>query len=582
MKKSLNLVLKSLVCFLFVVILSLKVQGVGYSDTEQSNKSISFSIKALSESKFELDNVSIKDVSFNYASLDIQLTAGVEATNAEENIPNGWNYQKIKNGFNIILNSNNEKEKIIEYLSNLKFNQNSNDLSEKVSITLEKEKIPSWTDNEGKRHYYKFIPQVISWEQAYNKSKEMTYKGLKGYLATISSEEEHDLIFNSIAKTPGLLGGTRLLHKNSLTQINDEDRISENFLSAATSQSPFYQDNSSTDYATGEGWYWATGPEAGQVFWTKPTWSNGTGANGNYAAWNSQFNEPNNDVGRETVLQFAFKNSKLWNDIPDKTIGFNSNQGYYVEFSEYNGNKEVDGDETYSSSINGKVVINYIDENGILISENDQKNGLVGYNYTTEQKEISGYTFKEVQGNPTGSYAEGTTTVTYIYTKNSDPKPEVEGSVITKYTDESGKEIASRNSTTGVVGTAYSTDQKEISGYTFKEVQGNPTGSYTKGTTIVTYVYTKNDVPIKPIPSTPETPSKPVKPDTSSTNFSGSTTKNFNSNTSNANTVNSIGNKVLPSTGEKTSICGLILGISAVLASLGLYIFKKKKRIITK
>ncbi|MBM7545076.1 hypothetical protein JOC59_001818 [Weissella beninensis] len=44
--------------------------------------------------------------------------------------------------------------------------------------------------------------------------------------------------------------------------------------------------------------------------------------------------------------------------------------------------------------------------------------GNVGDSYSTIQKDVPGYTFKEVQGNPTGSFTDQNQTVTYIYTKN--------------------------------------------------------------------------------------------------------------------------------------------------------------------
>lgn len=68
----------------------------------------------------------------------------------------------------------------------------------------------------------------------------------------------------------------------------------------------------------------------------------------------------------------------------------------------------------------GDVTVKYVDEaspeteiaTGLVISGN------VGDPYTTEQKEIAGYTFKEVQGSATGTITEQPQTVTYVYTKD--------------------------------------------------------------------------------------------------------------------------------------------------------------------
>lgn len=63
------------------------------------------------------------------------------------------------------------------------------------------------------------------------------------------------------------------------------------------------------------------------------------------------------------------------------------------------------------------VIVKYVDTSGKVISDNVVKTGNIGDTYSTEQKKIPGYTFKEVQGNPTGQFTSDAQTVTYIYTK---------------------------------------------------------------------------------------------------------------------------------------------------------------------
>ncbi|WP_282799477.1 MucBP domain-containing protein, partial [Lactococcus lactis] len=43
--------------------------------------------------------------------------------------------------------------------------------------------------------------------------------------------------------------------------------------------------------------------------------------------------------------------------------------------------------------------------------------GNIGDNYTTDQKAIDGYTFKEVQGKTTGVFTNQAQNITYVYTK---------------------------------------------------------------------------------------------------------------------------------------------------------------------
>ena len=88
--------------------------------------------------------------------------------------------------------------------------------------------------------------------------------------------------------------------------------------------------------------------------------------------------------------------------------------------------------------------------------------------------------------------------MTYVYTKN----PAVVGDVTAEYVDTIGHSISDKVVQSGNVGDAYKTEQKSIDGYTFKEVQGNPTGQFTDQPQTVTYVYTKDDV--KPSNQKPE------------------------------------------------------------------------------
>ncbi|WP_338217856.1 MucBP domain-containing protein [Lacticaseibacillus salsurivasis] len=177
--------------------------------------------------------------------------------------------------------------------------------------------------------------------------------------------------------------------------------------------------------------------------------------------------------------------------------------------------------------VKGAVVVKYVDETGKSIATDTVLSGNVGDPYSTSKKDVPGYTFKEVQGNPTGSFTDQDQTVTYVYTKN----PVAGGNVTAKYVDENGNPIADNVVSSGNVGDPYSTSKKDVPGYTLKEVQGNPTGSFTDKDQTVTYVYTKNsttdnndgtgsDQPgnpdkapnvEKPVPNQPGNQSKPGK-----------------------------------------------------------------------
>ncbi|EKB7628938.1 MucBP domain-containing protein [Enterococcus faecalis] len=137
-----------------------------------------------------------------------------------------------------------------------------------------------------------------------------------------------------------------------------------------------------------------------------------------------------------------------------------------------------------------EVTTKYVDTEGNKISDEVVKTGNIGDDYTTEQKAIDGYTFKEVRGNPTGKFTDQPQTVTYVYVKN----PVKTAEVTAKYVDTNGNKISDEVVKFGNVGDCYTTEQKVIDGYTFKEAQGNPVGKFTDQVQTVTYMYMRDKI----------------------------------------------------------------------------------------
>lgn len=156
-----------------------------------------------------------------------------------------------------------------------------------------------WSEN---GHAYKVVSPNggITWADARTAAENQTFGGVSGYLATITSEEEHNFI---------------------LTRIDQSGWI------GATDSSALYD-----DALEGE-WYWATGPEEGTHFWTGG--QNGSAVGDEFANWsNIGTQEPNNAGGNEHCAQIRFRLDTepyiygLWNDSTCTTLLVN----YVVEF----------------------------------------------------------------------------------------------------------------------------------------------------------------------------------------------------------------------------------------------------------
>ncbi|MBC1288846.1 MucBP domain-containing protein [Listeria welshimeri] len=197
---------------------------------------------------------------------------------------------------------------------------------------------------------------------------------------------------------------------------------------------------------------------------------------------------------------------------PTETLKGNIGEGYKTVQKDISGYdfKEVQGNATGEFTTKAQVVtyiyaktptpveqgtvtVNYQDEQGNAVAPSETLKGDVGETYTTVQKVITGYDFKEVQGNATGEFTTKTQVVTYIYAKTVTPVEQ--GTVTVNYQDEQGNSLAPTETLKGDVGETYTTVQKVITGYDFKEVQGNKTGEFTKESQVVTYIYTQTPVP---------------------------------------------------------------------------------------
>ncbi|WP_083590973.1 hypothetical protein, partial [Enterococcus pallens] len=329
-------------------------------------------------------------------SIEIQIPKNTEIKNFTSlTLPSDWySFENSETddyySFSFAMEDNNAAATIKDFLESLLFTiKNPVNDSGSIKVILHEKVYTSWIDENGVAHYYVFMPEFTApgknWFQAYNSAKKLTYRGLTGYLATIMSEEEHDFIFENIAKEPGWLGGTRGRLRNG-TKINDEETVPQR----------------SEDYDTNyDEWYWANGPETGKIFFVGKVRNESYTPSGAYSAFSST--EPNNSGGNEYALQFAQAKKKFWNDLQGEwTYNEINMKGYYVEFSEYGGQTEGEEitDLCWSAAIPQKISLKAYDDKGGALPLGDilyDQELRLGKAITVQPKELEFYTFLEAQ-----------------------------------------------------------------------------------------------------------------------------------------------------------------------------------------
>ncbi|MEX0380956.1 MucBP domain-containing protein [Leuconostoc sp. MS02] len=168
--------------------------------------------------------------------------------------------------------------------------------------------------------------------------------------------------------------------------------------------------------------------------------------------------------------------------VPAKTTG--------DETGKYDTGKTTDTTYVYAKD-QGSLVVNYVDENGSVLSPADSSSKDSGEAYATTPKAIDGYDLipTKTTGDINGQYPDDSQTaeVTYVYGK--------QGQHTTNYVDEDGKTLVPTEQTQGPKDTTFNTTPAEVPGYHLvpEKTTGDETGTYDTGkTTDTTYVYAKD------------------------------------------------------------------------------------------
>lgn len=232
----------------------------------------------------------------------------------------------------------------------------------------------------------------------------------------------------------------------------------------------------------------------------------------------------------------------------------------------------------------GKVTVRYLDENGEPIANDKVLEGTEGDSYDVSSEDyrpgsIGDYKLSDETDNVKGVFNDDNILVIYTYQKEASANI---GQIRVSYVDENGKKISEDVVKTGTIGDTYTTEEKKIKGYAFKEVKGNKAGAFTEDTQLITYIYTKDtEESGKDDDENKGSGSK----DSGNTNgtpkdgddYSKVTPSNNNSSKSTTD-VKKTKEQSLPKAGEKAEALGIMLG-AMLLISVSVFAVLRPKKI---
>ncbi|MBC1893131.1 MucBP domain-containing protein [Listeria booriae] len=157
------------------------------------------------------------------------------------------------------------------------------------------------------------------------------------------------------------------------------------------------------------------------------------------------------------------------------------------------------------------VTVQYVDDQGQALTQEETLTGLFGAPYQAEAKTIPGYQLTSLPSNHTGTFQAVAQTVRFVYTKQALP---VAQPVTVQHVDAQGKAVAEEDILYGNAGEAYHAKAKVIPGYHVSKLPTNATGIFGPSAQTVRFVYAP-DEPIEamdPVEEEPTTPPKPSLP----------------------------------------------------------------------
>lgn len=270
--------------------------------------------------KFQYTNVKIDTGSDDISLMTITLSNGKLPDDILNNATVKDDYGRSATWIFMDKKSSQEIEKKIQtmtfdYVSdmNVYVSVNAND-NEGFESDLDQMKLTQWSVN---GHYYLHVNEKVSWTSAYNRAKTYKLAGQRGYLATITSNDELSYIL-TLQKGQTWTAGTRLIMKDG-SSLND---------------TPFGRiTNGIVKY--GQDYYWAAGPETGEKI--ESLW--GSGEPNRASVTCGALNGTISDVqGQESCVMVRNTDIKTLNDIIEGNVPGDTDitaGGFFVEFGGY-------------------------------------------------------------------------------------------------------------------------------------------------------------------------------------------------------------------------------------------------------
>ena len=270
--------------------------------------------------KFQYTNVKLDTGSDDISMMTITLSNGKLPDDILNNATVRDDYGRSATWIFIDKKSSQEIEKKIQTMTfdyvndmNVYVSVNAND-NEGFESGLDQMKLTQWSVN---GHYYLHVNEKVSWTSAYDRAKTYKLAGQRGYLATITSNDELSYVL-TLQKGQTWTAGTRLIMKDG-SSINDTPfgRITKGIVKY------------------GQDYYWAAGPETGEKIVS--LWGSGepNRAPIGYGALNATISDVQS---QESCVMVRNTDIKTLNDIIEGNVPGDTDitaGGFFVEFGGY-------------------------------------------------------------------------------------------------------------------------------------------------------------------------------------------------------------------------------------------------------